>query len=152
MKPISKKQIAVRVLLASVCISLFSFSLPKGGDSFEIYLNKKLVTQQYVAQMKGAQTISLPAASAGDQFTVYYRHCGRIGTARHIQVKDAQNRVVKEWRFTDASGAAMTFPAKDILALQKNSQGKLNLYYGAHELQKEKLLAVIAAGTNYARL
>jgi hypothetical protein len=52
------------LVLSSV---LFSFSTNWGGDSFQIYLNKKLVLKDYVHNDMGTKSFSLDKASTTDQ-------------------------------------------------------------------------------------
>ncbi|MBD0332962.1 MAG: hypothetical protein ICV66_09915, partial [Chitinophagaceae bacterium] len=62
--------------------------------------------------------------------------------ARHIAIKDG-DKVLRQWNFTDATGANvfMTCKVKDIADLQKNH--KLQLYYSSKELPEGRLLASI---------
>ena len=112
--------IAVKSLLVLFCSVLFSFSPKTGGDSFEIWLNGKRVLQQYVYIAKGVQTLELTSTSDNDKLDIYYSHCGQIGKARYITIKDEKERPLKVWKFADASGKndAMSFKLKDILSLR----------------------------------
>jgi len=132
------------LLLAIIAAFLFSFSARKGGDSFEIYVNGKLVVQQYVAVAKGTQDLVLGNSYSNDKIDVYYSHCGKIGTERTLSIKDAQNHLLKQWKFADAATKSpMSCQIKDILSLQKNKNGKLSLYYSSKELPAGRLLVAI---------
>ena len=149
MKKISNKFLAVTILLA-FCVTLFAFSSKWGGEVFEIYLNNKLVLQQYGTQMNSVKSLPLDLRSSNDQLSVKYYHCGRVGKNRDIAIKDGQNNVLKEWRFNDGEGtnAAMNCPVKDILSLGKNnSDTRFNLYYSSSELPKGRLLASFVVAT-----
>ena len=148
MKSKIKKNYAVSALMAVLCILLFSFHDGKGGEGFEIYLNNKLVLQQFGKQMDAVKTIQLDNRFSKDQLTVKYHHCGRVGKGRTITIKDGQNKILKEWRFIDVSDAyaAMNCDVKEILGLQKGNS-RLNLYYSSTELPKGRLLASITGGT-----
>ena len=127
-------------------IILSSFSNKMGGDSFEVYINKKLVFQQYVTRGEAVKSLQLDQSNYNDQVEVYYSHCGQTGTDRTISIRDGQNKVLKEWRFQDTPGAksSMACNVKDIMSLQKLSSGNtLNLYYVSHELPAGRLLAAI---------
>lgn len=139
------KAIAAKSLLVLVCISLFSFTSKFGGDSFEVWLNGKRILQQYVHVSKGVQTLHLAEASVNDRLDIYYSHCGQTGTNRLITVKDGQDRPLKVWKFTDATGknAAMSFKLKDVLSLKKHKTDKLNLVYSSNELPGGRMLATI---------
>ena len=87
---------------------LFSFS-PKGGESFEIYLNGKLVIQQAVYVDKSVKSLQLTSTSVNDKLDIYYNHCGQTGKSRIVSIKDEKGNILKTWKFADASGrSAMT--------------------------------------------
>src|SRR5215470_1685086 len=133
-------------LLVIVCIGLFSFSNNRGGDSFEIWLNGKMMLQQFVHVSSAVQTLHLNAASVNDKLDVYYRHCGQVGTNRYIAIKDENDRTLKVWKFADANGSspAMSIKLKDISGLKKSKDSKLNIFYSSNELPKGKALATLA--------
>ncbi|MEI9808869.1 MAG: hypothetical protein WDO16_13950 [Bacteroidota bacterium] len=150
------KQITIRTkaisLIALLVFSalLSSFSATKGGEGFEIFLNNKLVLQQFGSQMNTIKSIELDQRFTNDQLVIKYHHCGQAGKNRSIAIKDAQNKILKEWKFANVSAAnlsvsdaAMACKVKDILSLQKSNPGKLSLYYTSSELPKGKLLATI---------
>ena len=156
----NKRSIGIASLLLTLCAVLSSFSPRKGGDSFEIYLNNKLVMQQNLHGDKGVRNLTLQQSNYNDQLSIKYSHCGRVGKGRTITIKDGQNKVLKQWRFTDAAGAdkTMTCKVKDILDLKKarlpDRQGSatLQLFYSSNELPNGYLLASIITGNNYARV
>ena len=157
MKSISKRAVVI-ALLASVSILLFSFSKNKGGEGFEIYLNSKLVLQQFGNSMNTLKSISLDKSESGSQLSVKYFHCGRPGKNRTIAIKDANNKLLKEWHYPDVSAAsisvnelAMNFKVSDVLGLQKNGASNLSLYYSSSELPKGRLLATLVCEGAYAK-
>jgi hypothetical protein len=138
---------AVVILAAVAMVATFSsFSTKKGGEGFEIFLDSKLVLQQFGNQMKTVKSIELDKRFSNDQLVIKYHHCGRIGKDRSITIKDAQNKVLKEWKYANVSTASLTSDAamackvKDILSLHP---GKLNLYYTSAELPNGRLLATL---------
>jgi hypothetical protein len=144
-------------LRALACISILmtslSFSPAKGGEGFEIYLNNKLVLQQFGSKMNSVQNIRLDQSLSNAQMAINYFHCGRAGKNRSITIKNDHNRILKEWKFADVStasisisGAAMNCRVSDILNLQKNNPGKLNLYYSSAELPSGRLLVSLVTG------
>ena len=142
------------LLLVACCAALFSFSSRKGGDSFEIYVNNKLVLQQYVMRNEGVKNLSLQQSNYNDQLRINYSHCGQVGKDRVITIKDGQNRALKQWRFADAAGTerSMTCKVKDIIDLKKGNT-VLQLYYSSRELPGGRLLASINSGnSNYTKL
>lgn len=152
MKKKFKKNYASALLLTVFSLSLFSFIKPSGGDSFEIYLNNSLIVQQYVVQMKSVKKVSLNQSDYNGEIEIVYSHCGQTGKERKVMIKDAQNRILKQWSFADVSGAGnktMNCKAKEIMELQKNNNGgSLSLYYSSKELPGGKLLADIVVVKN----
>ena len=138
------------ILLAAFCTTLFSFSMNKGGDSFEVYLNGKMVFQQYVSMHQGVKSLQLNQSLYNDEVTVYYNHCGKTGTDRTITIRDTQNKILKAWRFPNeaATPSAMNCKVKEILNLQKNNSGSLQLYYASREIPEGRLLATLIIGTD----
>lgn len=134
--------------LLAVCATLFSFSSYRGGDSFSIFLNDKLVFEQHVSKTEGVKSFELGKANYNDRLSIYYSHCGKPGKGRSIVIKDENNKTLKEWHFGDASStkSSMTCKVGDILDLQKNKAGKLQLYYSSKELPNGHLLAAIVVG------
>jgi hypothetical protein len=145
------RALAIRsLMLVAVCMVLFSFSGEVGRESFEVYLNDKIILQEYVSREADVKSINLDQRAANDVMKIHYNHCGRIGKGRTITIKDQQNKVLKEWSFSDATegtASLMTFPVKEIVALQKASSGKLKLYYSSKQLLPEgQLLANVVLG------
>ena len=136
--------------------TLLSFTTNRGGEGFEIYLNSKLVLQQFGSQLNNVKNIQLNQNSPNDELTIKYHHCGQVGKSRSITIKDGQNRILKEWHFADVSkgSAAMTCKVKDIVGLKKgNGSATLNLYYSSTELPKGRQLAsLVVASGNMAKL
>jgi len=117
-----------------------------GGDHYKIYLNKKLVAEQFITRGAVALNLQLNESNYNDEITVYYSHCGATGKGRSIKLKDDNGNTLKEWKFDDAkSSDAMTIPAKEILQLKK-SPGGVNLYYSAKELPNGRVLASVNFG------
>ena len=145
MQQTNKHRIAVLFMLVITSMVFFSFSSPDGGDSFEIYVNNKLVVQRYLTQAKPTQTLNWNQGNYNDQVDIYYSHCGVSGKNRTIAVKDAQNKTLKSWEFADAASGhnnAMSCKVKDILSAGRNSN-TLYLYYSSRELPNGYLLATI---------
>jgi hypothetical protein len=131
-------------VLAAFLLFVPTMALTIGGvDSYEIYLNNKLITRQVVTQPLSLQHLELTAANSNDELVVRYSHCGKIGTARKIAIKDASGKIVKEWKFANATGSdkGMTIPVKEVLQLQQLfAKTALSLYYISDELPAGRLL------------
>ncbi len=140
-----KSIISKSLMLAITSIVFFSFTSSPGGEGFEIYLNNKVVLQQFGTNMDNIKSLRVNENSANDQLSIKYHHCGRAGKNRMVTVKDSQNKVLKEWKFTDVKDAyaSMNCNVKDITALKKQTGGALKLYYSSSELPNGRLLALI---------
>ena len=159
MKRFNYQPAILLVLLIALSGTLFSFSVKTaetlfpcknnfGGEGFEVYLDNKLVLQQFGENMKSVKTISLDQSESNGQLAIRYFHCGQPGKSRVITIKDEQDVVLKEWKFGDTKDATakLCCNVKDILALPKLKTGKkLNLYYASAELPKGRLLAMLSA-------
>lgn len=148
MKLISKKSMAL-TLLTTVAVFMMSFIPAPGGDKFEIYLNKKLVVEQYVSQSSMTpKYINLTSANYNQSIDVYYYHCGKTGTSRSILLKDMKGKILKKIDFTDANSKTMSWKVKDIMDLLKGDRHSLKLYYTSRELPSGRQLATVTNGGN----
>jgi hypothetical protein len=70
--------------------------------------------------------------------------CGVTGENRSIVLKDENNNIIREWKFTDAKNnqSAMQIPVKELLAL-KSKNGSLKLYYSAKQMPEGRMLTAI---------
>ena len=155
MKKINYQPTILFALLITLSGVLFSFSVKTaetiyknnfGGEGFEVYLNDKLVLQQYGEKMNAVKTLELDQSASNGQLAIRYYHCGKPGKSRVVTIKDEQNVILKEWRFGDAKDASarVSCNVKDIFALPKFKAGrKVSLYYSATELPNGRLLATL---------
>jgi hypothetical protein len=142
------RQLKAFLLVAFVAVS-GTLIARDGGESFEIYLNNKLLMRQHVTQAFSLQNLNLTAANANDQLVIYYNHCGMPGKARTIAIKDAAGNILKKYTFGDAANVkeGMTISVKELLALQKNHNGvQLAIHYTAKELPKGLTLTSVKFG------
>src|SRR5688572_26417235 len=103
MQTINKKILAIPLLLIALSACLVSFSPAPGGDKFEIYLNNKLIVEQYVSQKATAvKYLTLYPGNYNSRIDVYYSHCGHTGTDRKIIIKDENSRTIKTFEFANA--------------------------------------------------
>ena len=132
------------LIIAIICLQ--AFTTKAGTESFEIYLNNKLILRQAVTQSFTLQSLQLDKANKNDQLVIYYNHCGAIGKNRAIVIKDDKGNTIKEWKFADATGTdkGMTIPVKELLQLEKNySQNGLNIVYSSQQLPKGRAIAAL---------
>lgn len=141
--------------LASVVMLVFSsilssFTSPAGGDMFEVYINKKLAVRQFVHLKEPVKTLQIDQSNYSDEIEVYYSHCGQTGTSRVVSLRDANNKLLKEWRFQDAPGSKtpMSCSLKEVNGIQKLAGNELQLYYASRELPEGRKLAIISGGSS----
>lgn len=118
------------------CTILFAFSRPMGAHSVQVYLDDKLVIDQHLNFKGDAPKVNLDPREKYNQLIVKYDECGRTVTGRKITVKDADNKMLKAWYFKgSATGFAqpMEFQFKEIMALKKNGNNTLKLYYSSND-------------------
>ena len=134
------------IVLMAISTALFSFAARPGGEGFEIYLNNKVILQQYGNEMNTVKKLPLDQYAATDNLGVKYHHCGKVGKNRVITIRDAQNNTLKEYRYADVTtpASAMMVPVKDILGLKKKAGSNLQLYYSSSELPKGRALVSVA--------
>lgn len=146
MQTIIKKPLLAFLLLA-FGLSLASFSDRKGGDSFAIFLNDKLVLEQFMYKDRTVKSLVLTDANYNDKLSIRFSHCGKSGTERSISLIDPQDRVVKKWTFANSSNpnSAMSCSVKEIMDLQKTKGNfALRLFYASEEMPKGHVLLSVA--------
>jgi hypothetical protein len=134
------------VLLVAASSVFYSFVTPTGGEGFEIYLDNKLVLQQFNQEMKHTKNIQLTANHRSSELKVKYYHCGMAGKSRTLELKNADQKIVKQWQFENSEGKnfAITVAVKDILSSrEKAGDGNIYLYYSSKEAPQGRLLAGI---------
>jgi len=129
---------------AALCAILFSFSSIVGAHSVQVFLDDKMVIDQYVNSKSAAPTLHLDPAENHNQLIVKYNECGRTVTGRTISVKDDKDHVLKDWRFEGAASGykdPMTVSIKDISALKQKESNTLKLYYSSREFPEGQQIA-----------
>ncbi|RYY18123.1 MAG: hypothetical protein EOO04_24575 [Chitinophagaceae bacterium] len=127
-----------------------------GIDSYEVYLDNKLLIRQSMDKPLDLKTLAISDANRSQKLIVKYVQCNapdQTGKNRSISVRDENGKIIKEWKFKDATGkgSVMEIPVNEVLALQKNSQGKLALFYSADGMEKtQKLAALGNANKNHS--
>lgn len=149
-KYVSPFKLMLLLPVAALSLVLSSFSSKPGGEGFELFQNNKLVLRQFGSNMKNVKSLLLDAASSKDQITVKYYHCGRIGKDRHIIIRSADNKELKNWQFANSSAKdpGMSFRVGDVLALQpKGKKSALNVYYTSSEVPDGRLLVSLVVNS-----
>lgn len=132
------------ILTLLLAILLLSFTAPDGGEGFEVYIGNRIVAQQFGTKA-GAVALNRDLLQAGQSLVVKYYHCGQPGKQRVLTLRSEKNKLLKEWKYGDAkqAGAGMLCPVNELLALLKNQQDAMGLYYSSTETGKEKKLLTI---------
>lgn len=151
-KYLSPFKLALLLPVAALSFILSSFSFRPGGEGFEVFQNNKLVFQQFGGNMKKVNSLQLSAASSKDEITIKYYHCGRSGKNRHLIIRSADNKELKNWQFANASTSqrdpGMSFRVGDILTLQgKSKKSALNVYYTSSEIPAGKLIVSLVVNS-----
>jgi hypothetical protein len=146
MKSIISKSTALLV----TALVLISFTPNFGGEGFEIYLNGKVVLQQFGKDLNNVKNLQLNAGSPNDKLTIKYHHCGRVGKNRIVTIKDGQDKLLKEWRFKDAATPVsdMSCNVKDILDLQTKNNRVYKIFYSSSELPNGRHLVSFVMDNN----
>ena len=133
----------------SVSAMLFSFSAITGAHSVQVYLDNKLEIDHYVDSKMQAPSLLLDPAKNYREVIVKYSECGRTVTGRTITIKDANDKVMKEWRFEGASSGfkdPMVCQVKDITALKQKGSNTVKLYYSSNEFPEGQQIASLVLG------
>lgn len=129
--------LAIRLLtLVALIATLSSFLSSPGMESFKVYLNDQLLFEQYVTRDAAVQTVSLKESPGNDLLTVYYDHCGRIGSQRTLMLLDGE-KVLRKWDYPDTqvvASSGMACRVSDIKALQKPGKA-ISLVYASQEVR-----------------
>lgn len=143
-----KSIISKTFVLVAFTATMLSFTAnsPTGGEGFEIYVNGKVVLEQFGKDMEKVKTLNLNPAAPNDKLSFRYYHCGQVGKNRFVTIKNADGSPLKVWRYTDAAAGEMSCTVKDLLSLQKNKSGVLKIFYSSSELPKGRQLADIVFG------
>jgi hypothetical protein len=135
---------AIARAITILVITLGTLTAQAGGaDSYEIYLNNKLLLKQFVTQPLTLNSLQLNKSNLNDKLVIYYSHCGVIGTGRKITIRDEKGNTIREWKFANVSGSntGMTIAVKDLLQMEKQyAKNQLNIFYTAEQLPQGRML------------
>lgn len=131
-------------LLLFISCSLTAFTNAPGGEGFEVYLDDKLIMQQYGSEMNSLKSVQLDQRSEKSILTVKYHHCGKVGKNRVISLLNADGKAIRQWRFSDKNEplTPMNCAVRDILAASKGN-AVFRLYYSSTELPKGRTIASV---------
>ena len=140
-------------LLAVALFTIVSGFSPFGAHAVKVYLDDKLVADQYLSSKSNSPSLTLDPAAKYDKLIVKYSECGRTVSDRKITAKDDTNKVLKEWRFPGSSTGfegAMECSVKEIIALKPKSNSP-KLYYSSNDFPEgQPFLSLIIGNTTTA--
>lgn len=67
---LSKVFVIRSLMLVALSATLFSFYRPTGAESYKVFLNDKLLFEQYVTKDAAIQTVSIGASKDTDRLSV----------------------------------------------------------------------------------
>ncbi|MCE7055180.1 hypothetical protein LZF95_10880 [Algoriphagus sp. AGSA1] len=149
MKTTKFKSAITGLLLLFLGLGTIAFSPKLGLDSYEIYLNDKLIMKQFVNQPLNLRTLQLDKASPQDLLWIKYNHCttkNGSGSKRSIVLKDDKGHELKEWQFADngTENKPMKVSVEELLQFEKEHANHLiSMYYKSKELPGAELLAYL---------
>lgn len=125
-----------------------AFTPKRGLDSYEIYLNEKLIMKQFVNQALDLRVLQLEKAQVQDALSIRYVHCNikGPGSSRTLVLKDEQGHVLRQWDFNNSSDAnnPMKLSVGELLQFEKDhNDHRISLNYKSKELPGSELLAFL---------
>lgn len=138
-----KKQVMKRLLILLPLALTFSFAKAPGGDRYRIYVDDKMLVEEYVGgkQQETEHPLTLAKPAANGRLIVYYSHCGAVGQNRSIRLKDRSGNTLKEWKFADDQYFNMAIPLQELT--QALGKATASLQYSAHQLDGARILASV---------
>jgi hypothetical protein len=146
MKKISQHSWATAMLVV-LCAVLSSFALP-GAHSFQLYVDSKMVVDQYVSRNFTIPKVALDPAEHNNEIILKYSECGRTVSGRTLTLKDEQDKTLKEWHFDGTTSGykdPMILSVKDIVAL-KTGKGAMKLFYSSNDFKEGQQVAYLIIG------
>jgi hypothetical protein len=134
-------------MVITVAIALFAFDRP-GAHSLQVYLDDRLVLEQYVTSSFEAPQLRLDPAKGQKKLDVRYNECGRAVTGRALTIKDEAGKVLRVWEYDGSVGYrdGMTCEVKDLIALKQPGSNLLKLYYSSKEFSQGQHVANLVIG------
>ncbi len=141
-----KSNFFATLFLLVITTCMVAFVSPAGGEGYEIYLDNKLIIQQFGKQMKEVKNLQLNSSHIKSELGIKFYHCGMAGKSRTLELKINDKQIVKKWQFANSSDNhyIITVPVKEIINLEKKSAtGTFDLYYASKEAPQGRKLAEI---------
>jgi hypothetical protein len=135
--------------IASVALLLLmSASSFRGGYSYTLHLNNKLVSEQYLTSKFETPVVLLTDQDLKETLTVYFNECGEIGRGRKLSVRTPDQKILKEWSYANSTMKhdPMGIVLKEIAPMLNT--GKLAVYYSSERVTKPQILAQLTIASN----
>src|ERR1041385_164611 len=150
MKKINQHSWTALIVLAAF-VALSSFALKPGTHSFQVYLDNKMIADQYVSRNMVVPVVALDPSEKHDDIIVKYSECGKTVSGRTITLKSDRDKVLKDWHFNGTTSGfkyPMTIKVQDIIALKVNDGATLKLVYSSDDFKEGQEIASLVVGKN----
>jgi hypothetical protein len=137
------------ILLTLLCAVLFSFAPLPGAHNYKVFLDGKLIHEQYTDLKKEAPSVFINPQGDNKELSIRYSECGRTVNGRMLSVTDNSGKLLKEWKFDGESKGfenPMTIKVKDVIALKQKGSNTLKLYYASREFPEGYQVASLKIG------
>lgn len=127
----------------ALAATLLSFTIPLGGEHYSISINGTSVIEYFVYQKKPIDWLTLDTGKGGT-ISVLYNNCGHASKGRQLAVVNADNQVLKAWKFENVSSLAqstMTIEMNEVTALVAKDNTQVSLRYTSDDLPQGRFLA-----------
>lgn len=134
MKRLMQSSTAKGIAGVVLCAILFSFAPMPGAHNYQVFLDDKMMIEQYAHPSKEAPVLSIDPQGNAKELSVRYSECGRTVSGRHILLKDESGKVIKDWSFAGSTKGfenPMVVKVKEIVALKQSGSNVLKLYYSS---------------------
>ena len=91
-----KSNFFAMLFLLGIATFMVAFVSPAGGEGYEIYLDNKLVIQQFGKQMKVVKNLQLNSSHSKSALGIKFYHCGMAGKSRTLELKVSDKQVIKK--------------------------------------------------------
>lgn len=148
MKTITKQTWLVGMTSLLFALSLMSFAWIRGGYGYTIHINNKLAGEYYLTDKHETPSHTLSVQDLRGSLTVYFNECGEIGQGRKLVLRDANQKLLKEWRFANSikQHEPMEIALQEIFNFQ--TSGKTSLYYSSTRVITPQLLTYMVMPAN----
>ena len=128
MRPIDLRSTTLFAVLATIVLCSF-VPLP-GGYNYEVYLNNRMIMQEYLHGRKEAPTVPLNTTNTDDQLSIMFNNCNKVDNSRKISLKTEDDKTLKEWTFADSPALKdkMNIKASEITFFGNNNSMEKLMY------------------------